>query len=729
MLAKQRWQFFFRIILISWVINNLEVSSLWSFENAGNIAQLTNIKVKELSGQLQVNVVTTTQVKYLISHLDDPNRILLKILNVEKLWPEDKLSIDNENLYQIRVAQHDSEVWVVLDLRKKMRGVCQTSSNGIRVTLLDKKKQSSLVEKKESKKKESLTASFLGEGNQELINPSQEEYKVVNITVKDIGPKTRLVVTTDGLARYKIKKGLTGDSFSLFLHKAGLAWENKLRFPVGVIEDLEIFNHNINDESQVEIIGHMLASSSYLVFNRHNQIILEINNPGLLATKKKRTSGELATLLSIDFQNADLVSVLRALAQNAGYDIVITPGVQSLSGATALVTVTINEQTFKTILDFILKPRELAYAIKGNTLRVGLAKEFTLDNKIFTLKNLEIKGSNIEKSLKTALTKNSQGQIVIDDQANRIMVSAIPSDMLRIEEIINKIDVQSRLVTRTFKLNYIHVSNMFEALQPLLSSLGSIKKNELGNSLVVTDIPGKLKRIAEVVNRLDVKVKQIKIEAKVVEFILANNEQGASAQDLAKGNYIHKDTNLEEDASKKVSEDLDIRVGNLKSDVNLAKLLKELKSDGLAEVIAKPQLITLNNQVATLIANQRKPYMSLKAGKKEIAYFDLPITLEVVPQITYENKILLKPISLSITTLDTRENPPITIKRSTKTQILVKNNETVVLGSIMQDRNVIQKTRVPVLGNIPLLGILFSGEEKIIEKSEIVIYLTTTIID
>ena len=167
--------------------------------------------------------------------------------------------------------------------------------------------------------------------------------------------------------------------------------------PIGVVRSVKAAQKTVMGEPVVQIALRLSQTTPYLVFKDQNQILVEFNNPGSVQATGKR--GNITSRISVDLQNADLRAVLRALAAEAGFDMVLTPGMEKIEESQALVTLSIKEQAFNTVLDFILRSRQMAYAVSGNTLRIGLASEFPVETRVFTMKNMEVKDSNVKDSI------------------------------------------------------------------------------------------------------------------------------------------------------------------------------------------------------------------------------------------------------------------------------------------------------------------------------------------
>ncbi len=696
--------------------------------------KLTGVEVETVDNKPQVKIITTGKVGSSIHYLDQPQRVLLKVHGALLTWKPTTLEVNHPPLIRVRAAQHDEEVWIVLDLTEAVKWERRSHAQGI--NLMPENFSASSVSAQPSRRRAGKPAPQTVSEQAVLPGPQipgGNDYQVVDVAAENLGEKTRLTVTTDGQVRYRVQRTKKGHRLSLFIQGASLSWRGPLSgLPKGPIKKVNAYQQREAGEAIVKVAVQMTRNSPYLLFRDQNQIVVEFDNPGTISREAGR-QGNLRALMSVDFQNADLAAVLRALAHDAGFDLVLTPGAEGLTDVQGMVTITINQQAFETVLDFILRPRKLGYTISRNILRVGLASEFATQTRVFTLKNCDVKNSNIQETITEAFTEGAKGKVQIDTHNNRVIVSAIPGDMTRIRAIMRDMDVQRRLITRTFDLSYTQPQKIIPMIKASLSSLGSIEKNEQGNSLVITDLPGNMPQISNMISRLDTKAQQVMIEARIVEISRSNKQELGIRWDATSTNPVTDPQFAVTSIPEAVGAVAAITLGTLKSGVDLNATISMLEAKGAVNTISNPRVAVLNNQTATLRASKNIPYQTSMVSNgvvsNVIEYLELPISLTITPQITKDNQVLLNPLILEVTTIVKDGTPPITSSRSTTTQMLVKDGETMAIGGMVRDEESIKESKVPLLGDIPLLGLLFRSKVKIKEKIELVVFLTPHILE
>ena len=355
----------------------------------------------------------------------------------------------------------------------------------------------------------------------------------------------------------------------------------------------------------------------------------------------------------------------------------------------------------------------------------------------------------------------------------------------RLEIENNKqIEELSPLQTEHIRIRYAEAGEMFNlfdtnsgdggdrASSSMLSARGSVIVDERTNSLLVTETAQKLQELRRVIRLLDVPVRQVLVEARIVianssfdeelgvkwgaagvnqingdnqlffggntESIEASRNSVADAMiNIAQGNAI-TEAILAPDA---LNVDLgvanptgSVAVGFVSSDVILQMELNALESQGRGEIVSQPKVITGDKQEAIIKSGSEVPYQESSAnGETTISFKEAVLKLQVTPSITPDDRIIMK-LEInqdSIGTLVPSGNggvvPTIDTTELT-TQVLVGNGETVVLGGVFRTVDVESESKVPVLGDIPYLGRLFTNTTVTQEKTETLIFITPRIL-
>ena len=275
------------------------------------------------------------------------------------------------------------------------------------------------------------------------------------------------------------------------------------------------------------------------------------------------------------------------------------------------------------------------------------------------------------------------------------------------------------------------------ASKSILSERGSVIVDERTNSLLVTETAEKLEEFRRLVDLIDVPIRQVLIEARIVR-ANSNFDESLGISWNATQNNVEGDG---EGSSAALITDLGsgaaagrLAVGFLGSEVQLNMELTALETRGKGEVVSQPKIITGDKESATIKSGSEIPFPESAAnGETSISFKEAVLKLEVTPKITPDDRILMELVinqdsigelavataGVQIPTINTTE---------LMTQVLVGNGETVVLGGIFSTTDVSAETKVPFFGDIPYFGRLFKSTVVNQEKQETLIFVTPRIL-
>lgn len=294
-------------------------------------------------------------------------------------------------------------------------------------------------------------------------------------------------------------------------------------------------------------------------------------------------------------------------------------------------------------------------------------------------------------------------------------------------------------------INFAKAAELAELLRNSggqLSSLqGHISVDERTNTLIVYDTEPNRKAIKTLISKLDRPVRQVMIEARMVSLKTNLAKEfgvrwGASANGLASTpteettfiRGMQVDLPVAQPAAT-----VGLNVARLRDDLLLDLELTALEQENKGEIIASPKIFTANQQPAFIEQGTEIPYVeSAASGATAVQFKKAVMGLRVTPQITPNDHVLL---DLTITqntrgdTVSTPTGPAVAIDtQEIGTQVLVKNNETIVLGGIFQTWELKDEASVPILSSLPVIGELFKNQRRQQQKRELVIFVTPTIL-
>jgi type IV pilus assembly protein PilQ len=403
--------------------------------------------------------------------------------------------------------------------------------------------------------------------------------------------------------------------------------------------------------------------------------------------------------LSLNFQNVDVRSLLQVIADFTNLNIITSDSV----GGT--ITLRLKDVPWDQALEIILQSKGLDMRKNGNVVLVAPRDEIAAKEK------LEL-------------------------------------------EARNQISELEPLRSEAFIVNYQKADDVRKLLtdekQRLLSKRGSVAVDVRTNQLFVQDTPARLEDVRRMLQRIDVPVPQVLIEARIVEadddfsrnlgvrfgFGRITNEAAVGGQNifgtLPGTNVAVNPINVNLPAAglngfNPGQFNLTLFNSSLTRLVNLE--LNALEADGRGKVISSPRVITADKVKATIEQGTEIPYQqATSSGATSVAFRKAVLKLEVTPQITPEGAIFLDvKVNKDSPGVITTAGPAIDTK-NVQTQVLVENGGTVVLGGIYEQTDRTTVTKVPLLGDLPVVGYLFKNTAQTNDRTELIIFITPRVI-
>lgn len=309
------------------------------------------------------------------------------------------------------------------------------------------------------------------------------------------------------------------------------------------------------------------------------------------------------------------------------------------------------------------------------------------------------------------------------------------------------------LKTRIFKLSYAMVSGadigggssegIEKILQELLSPNGKIIVDARTNSLLVTDIPPVLASIENVLKELDVKTLQVMISAEILEVSIDTLKRLGVEWGSDTGQFMTYTGGtrstfwpFKESLFKGATESATIGSANFSS---FTAVLKAIKTDSSTQYLARPRLLTLNNKPAEMKIIKKAAVATttvttagegLTQATQSLERYEVGTILKVTPHINKDDYITMtiepEVSRVKVSTWSSNYFDP--FKRSAKTTIMVKDGETVVIAGLISREDSDSNRRVPILGEVPIFGRVFSRDEKQTSDTELLIFITPYII-
>ncbi|GHA05750.1 type IV pilus secretin PilQ family protein [Oceanisphaera arctica] len=428
--------------------------------------------------------------------------------------------------------------------------------------------------------------------------------------------------------------------------------------------------------------------------------VLELAKPVAANASAKTRRQYTGKPISMNFQDIPVRTVLQLIADFNNFNLVTTDSVQGN------LTLRLDGVPWEQALDTILQVRGLDKRLDGNILLIAPAAELS----------------------------QQEQQLLENRQATEVLAP---------------------LVTEFLQVNYAKAVDVVALLTNestgLLTERGAIAVDDRTNMLVIKDTQQSIDNIKRMLSLLDIPIKQVVIEARMVtiddgfeeafgvRWGYSNDSSSGSNQQSVSGTLegIRAGVN---DNSLNVNLPAAGAAGNIAFQV--AKLgggrlldleLSALERENRAEIIASPRVTTSNQKPALIEQGTQVPFSSASDGGTQVEFQDAVLSLKVTPQITPDNRVVL---DLTITQDSIGERIPqatggeaVAINtQSITTQVLVNDGETLVLGGIFQQNILRSVAKVPLLGDIPVVGRLFKTTSDSNKKRELIIFVTPRIV-
>ena len=480
------------------------------------------------------------------------------------------------------------------------------------------------------------------------------------------------------------------------------------------------------------------------------ELVIEESASEELVEEEKSTDpfAGLHKKVSLDLRGMDIIDTLKFLAKQGDLNIVAT---KSVSGK---VTLFLNDVTIADVLEIILLTNSLACEEKGTILTIMTEKEYEAlygvkfitkkESKTITLKYADAKRvGTILGSLKSTI-----GKVIIDDTTGMIILIDTPAKIKEMEEAAARVDLPtiSRVIpkiTEEFELEYAKAGEIKGEIEKALTKdIGSLRVDERTNKLMVTDLSHNMEIIRSLVVAFDAKTREVLIEAKIIEVTL--NDDYAMGVDwrkiLSSADGLTFSGTFPFSSPTSTSSSFEVDVGTFDSH-NYEFALDFVKSVGKVQILSAPHIVVVNNEEAKFMVGSREAYVTstITTGEvttttaESVEFIDVGVTLYVTPTINKGGfvRMNIKPEISSVSDwLETTEGNriPIVATSNVETDVLVKDGRTIIIAGLMKETEEKDLAKIPMLGNIPILGGLFRNVSDQYEKRELIIFLTPNII-
>ena len=701
------------------------------------------IETDEGPGWARVSIIAAEELRSPKNfELMGPNRVVVDFQDVSFFCPVDTIELDGDPVQRIRFGVYEEKVRIVFDFVQDIPVYTASEQSGRLVLVFGSAPPMPLLSAPEKP-------------DRSAPPPAAEERKdagdLVSINYLILPDMARIIVTTDGLIPYRAAQ-LSEDRIDLELPGARIDVRKEKPIHVAEVEgpvaEIRPAFANLVDGPgvRVSIILREPATCRpsqqinriFLDFPLHNRAlesrieeepdpataaqdapadrpmaraqpdasaaapIPSVNNDPsqILEAQRKVYTGER---VSFDFKDADIKNVLRLIAEVSELNLVAGDDVQGN------VTIKLHDVPWDQALDVILRTHDLGFELDGNIMRIAPMKKLSREK---------------EDVLKVRKTQE------------------------RVEELVLEI----------IPVNYASVSELLTKLSPMKSDRGDAQMfmDERTNSIVVKDLRRNVEEMSMLIRSLDSQTRQVMIEARIVDLDVKYERElgiqwgvgylaspatgnptgvnfpatvgvtgGGGGDAFAPTQGFNVNAPAENAAGT-----VGLVFGSILNTMNLDIRLSALEKDGHAKIISMPRIATLDNQEARIEQGEEIP---ISAGASSstpanIEYKEAKLKLSVTPHITSDNSIIMDVDITNDTVIETASSIPNIGTKRVNTKILVKNNDTAVIGGIYTRTESTDVSGVPWFMKIPVLKALFRNEQVTDNKKELIIFITPRIV-
>ncbi len=708
--------------------------------SVSNAVEMTGLDVeKESEGKLKIifsfNGEPPQPTAY---NIERPARIALDLPGVTSALEQKKFPLAYGNVESLVVLEASGRTRVVINLAELAVYKTTVDGNTMNVVIGGREVENTFI----------ATQDAIGSNQSSSASSSKLGISYIDFQRGDSGEGNVVIELTDDKADVDVR--LDSRKIVLKFAQTTVASNFLRRFDVTdfatPVKNFEV-NQSGND-TLVEILP--TGEYDYLAYQTDNIYVLSVRPLSLEEVEEKRKefafSGEK---LSLSFQDIKVRSVLQLIADFTELNLVTSDTVRGN------ITLRLEDVPWDQALDLILKTKGLDKRQSGNVLMIAPAAE------IAERERLELETNKQLDELAPLQTEFIRIRYANAGELYNLFQSGGSSSGGADFDLDTAGSLSGEQATG--------------ATGAILSPRGSVVVDERTNTLLITDTADRIADVKRLIAKIDVPLRQVLVEARIV---IANdtfdeeigvqwgggtadetgsdrfgivgsldsllNESGAdldertSIFDFVQGNgsIEFPDANfIDLGISETIGLPQSIALGYLSDNAFLAAELSAVAAEGKGEVVSQPKLITGDKQEAEIKTGEEIPYVESSAnGRSTVKFREAVLSLKVTPSITPDNRLIMdiniKQDSRSEDLVfgENSSRFPILNKNELRTQALVDNGKTIVLGGVFRESELMQETKVPLLGDLPFIGRAFKRTLKGHEKNELLIFITPRIL-
>lgn len=648
--------------------------------------------------------------------VQSPARIALDFPGVKNGLANNMVKLNHGNMVAANVVQATDRTRVVLNLKQPTTYRAEVQGNSLMISL-------------------NPVATVKPTGTQTTAQVFAESRNDTTLPLKDIDfrrgvDNTGRVIVDLSSSQVGVDIKQQGQNLVVEFLKTSLPEGLRRRLDVSDFgTPVQVIN-TVQTGDRVRMVIEPKGAWEHSAYQSDNQLVLEVRQQKTDPDKLTKGTGYRGEKLSLNFQNIDVRSLLQVIADFTNFNIVTSDTVQGN------LTLRLKDVPWDQALDIILQAKDLGMKRVGNVLQIAPKEELAAKEKA------ELEAQKAIQDLEPLRTQ------------------AFQLNYAKAEAIANQLTGGSNSGTTSGNTGNTR----------LLSQRGTVVSEPRTNQLFVSDIPSRLVQVQEMIAKLDVPVRQVLIEARIVEASdtfgkslgvrlgggdMRGIRGGDAGYSVGNGNRVAFGGNynavgattgqfVASGLTSATSQFVNLPASGLGgvSPANFAISLfssaanrflnleiSALEADGKGRVISSPRVVTADQTKAVIEQGREFPYQqATSSGATSIAFRKAVLKLEVTPQITPEGNIILDlEVNKDSPGAEVEGGMSIDTKRIS-TQVLVENGGTVVIGGIFELQETESENKVPLLGDIPVVGNLFKQRTREASKTEMLVFITPKMI-
>lgn len=648
--------------------------------------------------------------------IESPARIALDLKGVESALSDKYHSLGNGNVRSATVMGTGDRTRVIINMSSLVAYNAEVVGNELLVRV-GQSVQSSAAN----------AAPVASASSASVASSAENSITELDFRRGDLGEGMIVLTVADPSATIDLRE----EAGNIIVEFVGVVLPDALRRRLDVV-DFATPVHTvdaISESGNAKISISAKGDYEYLAYQTDSQFTISVKPIAAeeLERKRKEKFEFTGEKLSLNFQDIEVRSVLQLIADFTELNLVAS---DTVAGR---ITLRLQNVPWDQALDLILKTKGLDKRKVGNVMLVAPADEIAAREKLELEANKQVEELaplrteylvvNYAKAteIQELLTEDSgfvstRGSVSVDERTNTLIVQDTAAKLTEIRFMLEQLDIPVRQVMIEARV----VIARTDAAEELGVQWGIVGIDQAVDSILDSD--GDQVFFTDSMSMIG--GSRTGLESNVTS-ISTKDDNGAGTFTLGNNN-LALNMGVDNPAASRLS------LGFFDSSTGLIDLeLSALESEGKAEIVSTPKVLTADQQTARIASGTEIPYQEASAsGATTTAFKEAVLSLEVTPQITPEGRVImvLQINQDTVGEIDQASNIPIINTNEIKTSVIVDNGQTLVLGGVFQSQEIESVAKTPFLGDLPVIGRLFRKNINSLEKTELLIFVTPKII-